>query len=85
MKANQVVSELIKLRGYTITYLASKLGYKTQSMLSDKLTRNAKGMRVDTLQSILKELDCELVIRSSTNDKKEWVLTLDENSGEESK
>ena len=71
MRANQIVYEIIKLRGYTITYLASKLGYKTQSMLSDKLTRNAKGMRVDTLQSILKELDCELVIRSSTNDKKE--------------
>ena len=77
MKANEVVYEIIKLRGYTITYLATKLGYKTQSMLSDKLTRNARGMRVDTLQSILKELDCELVIRSKAKDKTEWLLTED--------
>ena len=84
MKANQVVYELLKLRGYTITYLASKLGYKTQSMLSDKLNRNAHGMRVDKLQEILAELDCEIVIRSKAKDKKEWVLTLND-AGAESK
>ena len=82
MKANDVVYELLKLRGYTIAYLSSKLGYKTPSMLSDKLTRRIKGMRVDTLQEILTELDCEIVIRSKAKDKKEWVLTLDDTEAE---
>jgi hypothetical protein len=35
-------------------------------------------MRVDTLVKFLEQLDCELVIKSTTADGQEWRITLEE-------
>ena len=53
--------------------LAKDVGYKTTSGLSSRIY-NKNGMRIDTLEGILKELNCEIVIRSTLKDKKEWIV-----------
>lgn len=76
MNSKKIVKEAMKQRGYTYEYLANKVGLKTVSSVSERL-RGTKEMRVDTLVKFLTEMDYELVIRSTTKDKAEWVVTLD--------
>lgn len=73
MKANEIVKEIMKLRGYSNQSLASKLGKSTASAVSNPLARE-KGMRVDTLLEMVAAMDCEIVVRSVLKDKTEWVV-----------
>ena len=57
--------------------IADKLGYKHASAVSNRLD-DKRSIQVDNLINILKELDCELVIKSTTADKQEWKITLEE-------
>lgn len=83
MNAKNTVKEIMKVRGHNYRTLAEKLGYTNQkgetlaSGVSERL-RGAQEMRVDTLVKFLAELDCELVVKSKTADKKEWKITLEE-------
>lgn len=77
MNSKKIVREIMKQRGHTYDLLASKLGFKTVSSVSERL-RGAKEMRVDTLVKFLSKMDYEVVIRSTTTDKTEWVVTLDD-------
>lgn len=83
MNAKNTVKEIMKVRGHNYRTLAAKLGYVSQNGdvlhtgVSNRLS-GAQEMRVDTLVKFLAELDCELVIKSTTADKKEWTITLDE-------
>ena len=83
MNAKNTVKEIMKARGHNNRTLAAKLGYVTKngdvlpSGVSERL-RGAQEMRVDTLVKFLAELDCELVIKSTTADKQEWKITLEE-------
>ena len=70
---NDTIREVMKEKGFTHTLLAEKLGYKYPSGVTTKLQR-VSGLRVDTLVKFLEAMDCELVIRSKTTDKTEWVL-----------
>ena len=87
MNAKNTVKEIMKVRGHNYRTLAAKLGYVTKngdvlpSGVSERL-RGAQEMRVDTLVKFLAELDCELVIKSTTADKQEWKITLEEKDGE---
>lgn len=73
---SETIREVIKAKGFTHSLLAEKLGYKYPSGVTTKLQR-ANGLRVDTLVKFLEAMDCELVIRSKTTDKSEWVLKVD--------
>lgn len=83
MNAKNTVKEIMKLRGHNNRTLAEKLGYTNQngealaSGVSERL-RGAQEMRVDTLVKFLTGLDCELIIKSKTADKREWTITLEE-------
>lgn len=86
MNSKETVKELMKVRGHSCATLAKKLGYINKndgkplaSGVSERL-RGSQEMRVDTLIAFLNALDCELVIRSNTTDKTEWVITLDKES-----
>lgn len=87
MNAKNTVKEIMKVRGHNYRTLAAKLGYVTQngdvlpSGVSERL-RGAQEMRVDTLVKFLAGLDCELIIKSTTADKQEWKVTLEEKDGE---
>ncbi|MEA5051418.1 MAG: hypothetical protein VB021_08135 [Oscillospiraceae bacterium] len=73
MKSKQIVSEIMKMRGFTNTALAEKLKYPAASGVSERL-RGKQDMRVDTLVKFLEAMDCELVIRSTLKDKSEWEV-----------
>lgn len=75
MNAKQIVSEIMKKRGFTNTALAAKLNYPTASGVSERL-RGKQDMRVDTLAKFVGAMDCEVVIRSKLSDKSEWVIDL---------
>lgn len=73
MKPNEIVKEIMKLRGFSNQSLATKLGKSTASAVSNPLTRE-NGMRIDTLMEMVKAMDCEVVVRSTLKDKAEWVV-----------
>lgn len=87
MNAKNTVKEIMKLRGHNNRTLAKKLGYVNQdgdvlpTGVANRLN-GAQEMRVDTLVKFLAELDCELIIKSTTADKMEWTVTLEEKDGE---
>ena len=71
----ETIREVMNAKGFTNALLAEKCGYKTPSGVSTKLER--KTMNGNTLIKFLEAMDCELVIRSKTTDKSEWVLKND--------
>lgn len=73
MKPNEIVKEIMKLRGFSNQSLATKLGKSTASAVSNPLSRE-NGMRIDTLMEMVKAMDCELVVRSALKDKSEWIV-----------
>ena len=73
MKVGEIVKGIFKERNVSYLKVAEKLGYKHASAVSNRLD-DKRSMQVETLLDILKELDCELIIRSTTKDKKEWVV-----------
>lgn len=77
MLAREIISERMKERGFTNQALADKLGYSKASGISERL-RNKTEMRVDIFLKMLTAMDCELIARSTTTPKKEWVVSLNE-------
>ena len=77
MNAIQIVSEVMKKRGFTNAALAKKLGYSTASGVSERL-RGKKDMRVDTLVQFLEAMDCEVIIKSKIGDKEQWTVNVKE-------
>lgn len=73
MNGKEVVAQVMKLRGISGTLLAKKLGYATQSGVSERL-RGTQDMRADTLAKFLNAMDCEIIVRSKLDDKKKWVI-----------
>ena len=71
----ETIREVMNAKGFTNALLAEKCGYNTPSGVSTKFER--KTMNVNTLIKFLEAMDCELVIRSKTTDKSEWVLKKD--------
>lgn len=71
----ETIREVMNAKGFTNALLAEKCGYNTPSGVSTKFER--KTMNVDTLIKFLEAMDCELVIRSKTTDKSEWVIKND--------
>lgn len=70
---NDTIREVMKAKGYNHKLLAEKLGYATSSGVTTKFQRKGS-MQVDTLLKFMDAMDCEVVIRSKTTDKTEWVL-----------
>ena len=75
MTAKEIVSEIMKKRGFTFAALAKKLNYPTASGVSERL-RGKQDMRADTLVKFLEAMDCELVIRSKVGNKETWVVDI---------
>lgn len=73
MKPNEIVKDIMKLRGFSNQSLATKLGKSTASAVSNPLSRE-NGMRIDTLMEMVEAMDCEVVVRSTLEDKSEWVM-----------
>ena len=84
MNSKQIIVELMRQRGFTYQTLATKLGYKAPSGITERI-RGKCDMRVDTLITILEAMDCELVIRSKLKDKTEHVVGVAHKEGEDSK
>ena len=72
MNIEKTIKEIITKKGYTQKSLAAKLGYEHASGVSEKLRRKG-GMRLDTFIKILNAMDCELIIKSTTN-RDEWRI-----------
>lgn len=77
MNAQKTLDQIMRERNVTKQLLSEKMGYPHSSGVTEKL-RNRNGVRSDILIQMLQNLDCELVIRSKTKDKREWVITLDD-------
>jgi transcriptional regulator with XRE-family HTH domain len=78
MNSKQIVAEVMNIRGWSQKKLAEKLGYATVTGVANRLNdKSTKDLNVDTLVKFLSLMECEVVVRSTTKDKKEWVITLD--------
>ena len=79
MNSKQIVAEVMNLRGWSQKKLAEKLGYATVTGVANRLNgKNTKDLNVDTLVKFLSLMECEVIVRSTTKDKLEWKITLDE-------
>lgn len=79
MNSKQIVAEVMNMRGWSQKKLAEKLGYTTVTGVANRLNgKSTKDMNVGTLVKFLSLMECEVVIRSTTKDKTEWVVTADE-------
>lgn len=80
MNSKQIVAEVMNMRGWSQKKLADKLGYATVTGVANRLNgKSTKDMNVATLVEFLSLMECEVVVRSTTKDKTEWVVTLDNN------
>ena len=86
MKSEEIIKEIMKQRGHTYESLASELGYVAEvngkkkgraNMVSERL-RGKSGMRVDTLVKFVEAMGCEVIIKSKLQDKKQWVIEIEE-------
>ena len=76
MNSKQIVAEVMDMRGWSQKMLAEKLGYATVTGVANRLNgKSTKDMNVSTLVQFLSLMDCEVVVRSRTKDKKEWVIS----------
>ena len=73
MKPNEIVRDIMKLRGFSNQSLATKLNKSTASAISNPLSRE-KGMRVDTFIEMVEAMDCGVIVRSTLKDKTEWQV-----------
>ena len=76
MKGSDIVIALMKEQRVTQVEMAEKMGYRTQSGVSDRLT-GKHDMRADTLANFLKVLGCDLIVRERKTGK-EWAVTREE-------
>ena len=76
MNSKQIVAEVMDMRGWSQKMLAEKMGYATVTGVANRLNgKTTKDMNVGTLVQFLSLMDCEVVVRSRTKDKKEWIIT----------
>ena len=76
MNSKQIVAEVMEMRGVSQKMLAEKLGYATPTGVANRLNgKSTKDMNVSNLVQFLSLMDCEVVVRSRTKDKKEWVIS----------
>ena len=81
MNSKQIVAEVMDMRGWSQKMLAEKLGYATVTGVANRLNgKSTKDMNVNTLVQFLSLMDCEVVVRSRTKDKKEWVISSSDDS-----
>lgn len=74
MMVGKIVKEVIKFRGHSYLSLAKKLGHEHASAVSNRLTDKSP-IQINVLLRMLDALDCELIIRSKTKDRTEWIIT----------
>lgn len=83
MNSKQIVAEVMDMRGWSQKKLADKLGYATVTGVANRLNgKSTKDMNVNTLVQFLSLMECEVVVRSTTKDKTEWIISLDGNNEE---
>lgn len=73
MKPNEIIKEIMELRGFSNQSLATKLGKSTASAVSTKLSRK-KGMRMDIFLEMIEAMDCEVIVKSKLADKTQWKI-----------
>lgn len=71
MKSNEVITAAMKADGITQINLANKLGYKTQSGVSQALSRK-NGVRVDVFVKMMNAMGYDVIVRRG---KEEMVVT----------
>lgn len=77
MNSKQIVTEVMNIRGWSQKKLAEKLGYTTVTGVANRLNgKTTRDLTVNTLVKFLSLMECEVVVRSTTKDKKEWVIGL---------
>lgn len=74
MKVGAIVKTIFRERNKSYRQVAEELGYKHASAISNRLD-DTRPITTDILLNILKELDCQLVIRSTNKDGLEWVVS----------
>ena len=74
MTEKEVVREVMKLRGWSQSTLATEAGFKSQSNITGLLNNNDKGIRFDNLYRILHAMGCEIIVRDKMGSGKEWKV-----------
>jgi hypothetical protein len=75
MTAKEIVKEIMKMRGFTLELLRKELDYKSITAVANRLNdKKVKDMSVETLVKFTAAMNCEVIVRSKTKDKQEWVV-----------
>ena len=74
MTEKDVVREVMAMRGWSQSKLATEAGFKSQSNITGLLNNNQNGIRFDKLFDMLNAMGCEIVVRDKMGSKKEWVI-----------
>lgn len=83
MNEKDIIREAMKMCGWTQETLAEKLGYATQSAVSNRIS--GKSMRVDTFVKFLSTMGYEVVVKSMNPTKNKNVWVVSDESEDESK
>ena len=75
MKPADIIKEALNTCGWSQEELAKRLGYKGQSSIGSRLSKNS--MRLDTFMAFLDEMGYELVVKSKCPNKNsnEWKVS----------
>ncbi|MBR4123765.1 MAG: DNA (cytosine-5-)-methyltransferase [Clostridia bacterium] len=75
MKPGEIIKEALNTCGWSQDELAKRLGYKRQSSIGSRLSRDS--MRLYTFIDFLDEMGYEIVVKSKSPNKNsnEWKVT----------
>ena len=74
MTEKDVIRDVMAMRGWSQSKLASEAGFKSQSNITGLLNNNQNGIRIDNLFRMLDAMGCEIVVRDKMGSKKEWII-----------
>ena len=74
MTEKEIIREIMSMRGWSQSKLASEAGFKSQSNITGLLNNNQNGIRIDNLYRMLDAMGCEIVVRDKMGSKKEWII-----------
>ncbi len=74
MTEKEIIRDIMAMRGWSQSKLASEAGFKSQSNITGLLNNNQNGIRIDNLFRMLDAMGCEIVVRDKMGSKKEWII-----------
>lgn len=76
MTEKEALRAALKERKWTQTQLAEESGYRSQSAISNLLTVNESGVRIDVLVKLFKTMGYEIIVRDKMGTGSEYKIDM---------